>query len=164
MSITLHELTSEFEQLQAMACAAIDEPEYNALRDTLEGIAGEIEQKVHGCACVVKNLDAEIKALKEEETRLFQRRAAMEGSVNRLKTYMQDGMEVAGKEKIKGDLYTVAIQKNPPSVNIENEAAIPLNFKRTIVEVVRSDVKAALASGTEVPGASLVQTRSIRIR
>lgn len=125
MSVTLHELTAEFEQLHAMACAAVEEPEYNMLSDTLEGISGEIKDKVHSCAIVVKSLEAEVNALGEEENRIFARRAAMQAAANRLKTYIQDGMEKAGLDKIKGDLFTIGIQKNAPSVIIDNESAIP---------------------------------------
>ena len=62
----LYELSREYETLSNLW--ETGEIPDEAARDTLEGIAGEAEEKADNIACMVKNLNAEAKAMKEERT------------------------------------------------------------------------------------------------
>lgn len=50
------------------------------------------EQKLENVACWIKNLNAEIKSMKEEEARLADRRKVKERKVERLKQYLSDAL------------------------------------------------------------------------
>src|SRR5690606_28566005 len=113
------ELSQAWQEVHALAQDGED------VQDTLEAIEGGIEDKVENIAKVVKAIDAEGKALKEEEKRISDRRKAMENQAKRLKEYAEEAMRSVGMNKIKGNLFTVAIQKNPPSVDIVDPELIP---------------------------------------
>ena len=157
----LYDLAQNYAQLLEMA----DDMESDALVDTLEALQGEIEEKAENIAKLIKNLEADAKIIKEEEQRLAERRRAIEAKVDRLKAYLQEQLEVAGLQKVKRPTITVAIQNNPPSVEIADEKLIPSEFM--IPQPAKIDKKAILErlkNGEEIPGAKLVQGRGVRIR
>ena len=63
----LYELTNDY--LALLDAIDNDEMPEEAIADTLEAITASIEDKADSIACVLKNLDAEIVAIKTEETR-----------------------------------------------------------------------------------------------
>lgn len=105
----LYELTSDLLLLQEMLEEAVDD---QCLLDTLEGVQGEYEIKLEAYCKVIKNLEADMDALKAEAKRLTDKRKVLENNVDRLKKAMFDSMKATGTDKIKGTLFTVAIQRN----------------------------------------------------
>jgi replicative superfamily II helicase len=157
----LYELAQNYAQLMEMA----EEMESDALVDTLESLQDAIEDKVENIAKLIKNLEADAKIIKEEEQRLADRRRSIESKVARLKEYLQEQLEVAGLQKVKRATITVAIQNNPPSVEIADEKLIPSEFM--IPQNPKIDKQAILErlkNGETVPGCSLKQTKGVRIR
>lgn len=162
----LYQLSEEYEQLAQLAENASDEMDQQAFRDTMEGLSGEIGEKVINCAAVVKSLDAEAFAIKCEEERLCARRKAIENSMASLKSYMQRGMEAAKIPKIKGELFTVSIQNNPPAVVLDTEQIekLPPEYQRVTVAANKTAIGETLKRGEALTFAHLEYTRSIRIR
>lgn len=105
----LYELTADLLTLQEMLEENVDE---QVLIDTLEGVQGEYELKLESYCKVIKNLEADMEALKNEAKRLTDKRKVLENNVDRLKKAMFDSMKLTGTEKVKGALFTVAIQRN----------------------------------------------------
>lgn len=105
----LYELTSDLLVLQEMLEDNIDD---QCLLDTLEGVQGEYEIKLEAYCKVIKNLEADMDALKSEAKRLTDKRKVLENNIDRLKKAMFDSMKATGTEKVKGALFTVAIQRN----------------------------------------------------
>ena len=105
----LYELTADLLTLQEMLEENVDE---QVLIDTLEGVQGEYELKLEAYCKVIKNLEADMEALKNEAKRLTDKRKVLENNVDRLKKAMFDSMKLTGTEKVKGALFTVAIQRN----------------------------------------------------
>jgi hypothetical protein len=71
---------------------------------------------------------------------------------------------ILDKRKIKTVLFSFAIQKNPPSVQAD-ENLIPADY--WIPQAPKLDRRALmedLKAGASVPGAHLIQTESLRIR
>ena len=157
----LYELAQNYAELLEMT----EEMESDALVDTLSALQDAIEDKAENIAKLVKNLEADAKIIKEEEQRLAERRRAIEAKVERLKTYLQEQLEVAGLQKVKRPTITVAIQNNPPSVEIADEKLIPSEFM--IPQPAKVDKKSILdrlKNGEMIPGCSLKQTKGVRIR
>lgn len=157
----LYELAKNYAQLMEMA----EEMESDALVDTLEALQDAIEDKAENIAKLIKNLEADAKIIKEEEKRLAERRQSIEKKIDRLKQYLQEQLEVAGLQKVKRPTITVAIQANPPSVEIADEKLIPSEFM--IPQPAKVDKKAILErlkNGETVPGCELRQTKGVRIR
>jgi predicted nuclease with TOPRIM domain len=157
----LYELAQNYAHLMELA----EEMESDALVDTLESLQDEIEEKAENIAKFIKNLEADAKIIKEEEQRLAERRRSIENKVTRLKEYLQEQLEVAGLQKVKRPTITVAIQNNPPSVEIADEKLIPSEFM--IPQAPKIDKKAILErlkNGEEISGCVLKQTKGVRIR
>ena len=157
----LYELAQNYAQLMEMA----EEVDSGALIDTLEALQDAIEDKAENIAKFIKNLEADAKIIKEEEKRLAERRQSIEKKIERLKQYLQEQLEVAGLQKVKRPTITVAIQNNPPSVEIADEKLIPSEFM--IPQPAKVDKRAILErlkNGEEIPGCSLKQTKGVRIK
>lgn len=118
----LYELTGDLLQLQEMLEDDVD-PE--VLADTLEAVQGEYEIKLENYCKVIKNLEADIVGIKAEVTRLTNKKKVLENNIDRLKKAMFDSMKATGIPKVKGQLFTVAIQKNggvaPVVVDVETQ-------------------------------------------
>lgn len=158
----LYELANQYEQVLSMVN---DEVDMDALKDTLEGLEGEITDKAESIAKLMKSIEADETAIKAEEERLYNRRKALENRRTSIKEYLEQQLTYAKIDKIKGAVFTISMQDNPPSVHIQDDAIVPEKYyvpqpakldKRTLLE----DLKA----GAEYEGIALEQTRSVRIR
>lgn len=165
--LTLYELTQEYTELLAM----LEDPEMDeqVIADTLEGLSGEIEAKADGYARVIKQMDADSKAIKAEEERLYNRRKSLENRISYLKNRLQYAMELTGSTKIKTELFNIGIQKNPAKVVIDDPTKIPEGFLiQQDPKVDTAAIKESLKSEDEAPIwdgiAHLEQSESLRIR
>ena len=157
--MNLYELSTAFQQVQNMDL----DPE--VMQDTLDSIEDAIENKAENIAKLIRNLESDVAAYKEEEDRLKTKRQATENKVKWLKTYLEDNMKLTGKTKFKSGMFNFSIQKNPASVNITDEKAIPEEFLiQQPPKVDKTSLKEILKRGIEVPGAELKQTEGLRIR
>ena len=157
--MNLYELSLAFQEVQNMEL----DPE--VMKDTLDSIEDAIESKVENIAKLIRNLESDVSAYKEEEDRLKTKRQATENKVKWLKTYLEDNMKMTGKTKFKSGMFNFSIQKNPASVNITDEKAIPEEFLiPQPPKVDKTSLKEILKRGIEVPGAELKQTEGLRIR
>lgn len=157
--MNLYELSLAFQDVQNMDL----DPE--VMKDTLDSIEDAIESKAENIAKLVRNLESDVSAYKEEEDRLKTKRQATENKVKWLKTYLEDNMKLTGKTKFKSGMFNFSIQKNPASVNITDERIIPEEFLiQQPPKVDKTSLKEILKRGIEVPGAELKQTEGLRIR
>ena len=74
-------------------------------------------------------------------------------------------MEFTGKTVFKTPLFSFGIQNNKPSTNIIDESQIPANyFEEQPKKLNKKLLLEDLQNGEEIDGASIKQTRSLRIR
>lgn len=110
MNASLHYLTEEYEVLQDMLYDG--EADEQVIRDTMEAIFGEIEDKAESYAKIIKGMNADINILEAEEKRMYARRAALDKRQKMLKNTLMENMRAIGKTKIKTALFTINIAKN----------------------------------------------------
>lgn len=154
----LYELTAEFMQLQSMLENAEPGEDLQLYFDTIEGIQGEFDDKIAGCAAVYKNLLADEKALKEESKRLAERAAVVNNKAERLKAYMKQAMETVGTVKSGNAVNPVSIAKNGgkiPVIYTEDERNIPEKWKKIEYKLDKTAVSDALNRGEKLPFAHL---------
>ena len=134
--------------------------------DTLEAIEGDFEQKVISVAAYAKQLDAEADAIKAAMERMEKRRKTIENRSDYLKDYTKICMAQIGKTKIKHPWFNLSIQKNPPSVTVYDETALPFEYVAEVVtsKVDKAAIKAALLDGVAVAGAKLSNGTRLVIR
>ena len=161
----IYELSQDYLIISEMMEDPELDPEF--LADTMEAVEGALEIKAENYAKVMKNLEGDVAALKAEETRLSEKRKAIENNIKNMKMALQSMMTITGKTKFKTDLFSFGIQKNAPSVVIDTDINnLPTEFlKFREPEVDKTKLKEALKNGEDLSGyCHLEQSESLRIR
>ncbi len=130
----------------------------------LDGIKEEFDKKAENTVKVIRNFEADIQALKDEEKRLADKRKSLEKKKEDLKEYLYFNMERMKVKKINAGLFDINIQKNPPSIKILDEATIPLRYKILTYDLDKKLMKDDIKKGLEIKGVELEQSEGIRIR
>lgn len=157
----LYEITPQLVELSNMD--ASDE----AVRDTLEAVQMEFNDKAVAIVKVAESLDADTSAIDAEIERLKARKQVIVNRKQQLRDYLLYNMEAAGIKKIDCPLFTVTLRQGVESVEIIDQSQIPNEY--VTVEVVekpdKAAIKAAIKSGKEVTGAILKRgANSIQIK
>lgn len=165
---TLYELT---EQWAAVLKLAEDGADEEAVANALSDINGEIEEKADGYAKVIKELEAQADVVKIEKERLSSRENVFKNAAKNLKTRLEEVMILCGKTKFKTELFSFNIQKNVPSVIIEDEELLLHELEKDAPEILNTEIKInkkalldALKAGAVFSGAKINQSESLRIR
>lgn len=163
----LYEITGDLLTLQEMLEDSVDD---QCLLDTLEGVQGEYEIKLEAYCKVIKNLEADMEALKNEAKRLTDKRKTLENNVDRLKKAMFDSMKATNTPKVKGQLFTVAIQRNGGKTPVVQAPDVDLSKLPDELVVVTEKpnldaIRELLEAGKVVDGFSLGERgESLRIK
>lgn len=159
---TLYELTEEYRQLLDMMEDDSVDPE--VLKDTLEGVDGELEIKAENCVKVMAELCGKVDLIDREIERLKGKKDVLNNNIKRIKQQIEKSMIDTGKRKFKTDLFSFGIQKNPPAVVIDQEDQIPEEYwVAQEPKLNRTAIKQWLKEN-EADWAHLTQTESLRIR
>jgi|JI8StandDraft_1071087.scaffolds.fasta_scaffold49798_3 hypothetical protein len=136
------------------------------IQDTLEGAAGEFEDKCWNIAALILQGDGEVEMMKEAEQRIASRRKSLEGRIEWMRDYALVQMLRTGITEIKSPEFIIKVRENPPKVVCEDESAIPESFKRVsiVVTVLKSEIRKALLDGQEVDGARLQCDKRLTIK
>jgi hypothetical protein len=134
------------------------------LKDTLEGVDGELEIKAENCAKVIAELGGKIDVIDREIERLKGKKDVLNNNIKWIKQQIEKSMIDTGKRKFKTDLFSFGIQKNPPAVVIDQEDQIPEEYWiAQEPKLDRTAIKKWLKEN-EADWAHLTQTESLRIR
>lgn len=157
---TLYSIQGKYQQLLNLA----EELDPELLKDTLESIDDELETKAENVAFVIKELEGQSLILEKETKRLTERKNTINNNVKRLKQSLFDAMVTANKQKIKTNLFTLDIRKNPPSVIVEDESKLLNYLVEQPKKLDKTRLSDDLKKGIEIPGAKIVQTERLQIR
>lgn len=160
----LYELTEMYNNIYDLI--GDDEVTNEQMVKALESIEDNINPKVDNMAKLMKEIDSSTSGLKEEEKRLAGRRKALENKQASIKNYLEFQLEQLKLDKVKTELFTVALQNNKASVKFINEDLIPNEYKilTTTMSIPKQQIYDDIKAGKEIAGVELVQTRSLRIR
>lgn len=161
----LYEISNNYDALlNRLYDCEIDE---QAVYDTLEALEGELVTKAENIAKIESMMAYEVSAIEQEIKRLTAKKKTIENGQSRLKKYLFDNMKRLGMDKLKGELFTVSIRKNPPKLIIDDPDKVPASFL-TIVpehyEINNPMLKDALKAGEFVTGAHIEQGESLQIK
>ena len=137
------------------------------IEDTLEAESGDLVEKLTNIGFVIRNIDAEVSAMKDAEEKIAARRKSKENRIARLKAYALANMLATGKTKIESPYFVMGLRNNPESVVIDAESQIPADYMREIPASYSPDrilIKKAIQDGYEVPGCHLTRTQSLQIK
>jgi len=159
--MNLYEITSELAIIEDWIREAGGEVD-----DTLEQMLDEAKlpfvAKIENIGKFSLNLKAKARALKEEEARLSKRRKVLENTEKRIIKWAKENMERVGTTRVEFTTFNAVIKKNPPSVEIVDQDAVPAGFKTIIPQTFTIDKRAVLkaAKEGEVTGARLITDKT----
>ncbi len=165
-NLSLYQLSNDYlEALDVLTDPEMDLP-IEVVTDTLEALTGDLEEKAVNVTKFLRNMEATAKAIKEAELDMAKRRRSLENRVKWMKDYLKGNMEHTGITKIECPYFKLSIQKNPATVNITDEKAIPDQFKEQIIswKIDKTAIKNALKTGETVTGAVLANGTRLAIR
>lgn len=158
--MNLYQLTQSAAYLQQLLeDGDIDEQTFS---DSLESLM--IDDKVENICKVIRNLEAQAAAFKEEAERLTKKKKTAENGVNRLKESLVNLLQTTKSEKISAGLFTVSLGSSK-SVEVTSEKALPdCYLTPQPPKVDKAGIGAALKAGVAVPGAMLTESYHVRIK
>ena len=169
--MTLYEINQTYQEFfDKVESGEIPE---EAISDTLESLDGEFEDKADNIACYIKSLLSDAQAIKAESDALLERAKAKKAKADRLMDYLYQAFKIRKKDKLETKRNLLKIRKNPPAVQIDNEAAFiswAKGWKETNFlvphesTVDKTAVKNALKAGEEIPHAKLVSGEKLTIK
>lgn len=138
----------------------VDEETGEILKEELlEELERNKEELLEDAALTIKNLNAELDALRNEIKQMTERKQRAERNIDTLKKVLKESLN---GEKIKTPRVQVTYRKSQ-SVNILNLDKIPSKFIKIKKEADKTAIKKALKAG-EVEGAEVIQNTSIIIK
>lgn len=161
----LYELAAEYREAHKRMEA--DGFDAQTIADTLDGIAGDLEEKAISVAKFARNLEAEADAISEAIKAMQARASATALRAAGLRKYLMDAMIASGIRKVSCPYFVVSVRDTPEAVVIDDESAIPERFlvqpeapqprpdKRTIAEAIKTE---------PVPWAHLQKSTRLDIR
>lgn len=163
MDMTLYQISEQYREAAA-AMADLDLPE-EAIRDTLEGMAGELEAKATNVAKFIRNLETNADAIAEAAKQMTERAKRVQNRAESLRKYLQFHMEQTGITRIECPYFTLAIKTNPPAVHVESEQDIPADYwKPQPPKLDKAAIAKDLKAGADIPGAYLTQGQRLEIK
>jgi hypothetical protein len=121
----------------------------------------ERESKCEGYVSVIGQLKSKSELLKREAKRLLDAARTYDKSIERLEDNLLSSVVQLGN--IKTNFVSISTRRNK-SVEIAEDAELPIEYQRVKTEPNKSAIKEALELGIDVPGATIVEKFSLLIR
>lgn len=155
---TLYELTGQFLEIYNMD---IDD---ETKLDTLEAIdwTTDYETKVEGYIKVIKSLEADIEARKNEKKRLDGLNKSDQTKIDNLKAALAVSMTETGQTKVDTTLFKVGFRKSEAVV--VDETKLPKKYQVATYKPDKKTLKELLKSGKRIKGAVLEERSNLSIR
>lgn len=142
------------------------------LAKKIDEVSLDLDTKIENIGCYIKNLEADVEALKKEEDNLKARRKSAENKIEGLKRYLNGYLmacfpkdEDRAKWKFKTAKVVLGYRKSN-SVEVPDIEKLDKNFIKIKTEVVpdKTAIKDAIKSGKEVIGAFVKQNINLNIK
>ena len=131
--------------------------------ENLDGLNETFEAKAEAVACYIKELYADVKALKEEEDTLKARRFSADRKAKSLMQYLAGCMSQVGKDKMQTPRCALSFRRST-QVHILDESKLPESLLKVKTEPDKTAIKDLLKNGTAVEGAELISVRNLQIK
>ena len=129
--------------------------------ERLEQLQMDRDTKIENIACWIKNLTADVKALKAQKQAFADRQKAAENKAESLKKYLSGYL---GGQKFSTDKVAISFRKTS-SVNVTNIGQIPAEYLKYAEPTAdKTAIKKAISAGVEITGAEIVEGQSISIK
>lgn len=162
----LYEVTGEFKRIEEMIIDGGGEVT-EEIEEALNTSTLAVKDKVKGILTFLRNLDSDVEAIDKEIKRLTVLKKTRKNAYGKLKDWSKLCMEAHELKKIDTPLGGLAIQKNPPSVEVINRDDIPASYIITTQteSVDKAQILKDLKAGKVISGCRLVTDKTnLRIK
>lgn len=131
----------------------------DVIQDTLEALEGELVDKGKNVAAFIKNMEADVQAIKEAAKAMRDRATVLERRSNYLKLLLLNTMRQHEINEISCPWFVIKPKKNPPAVTITDADAISKKYLKEVVDykIDKKLIAADLKLGASVIGAEFTQ-------
>lgn len=168
----LYEIATKYrELLDLLEDGTIDQDTFT---DTMESVEGDLTDKIDNIASYVKSINYEVKALKEEEKELANRRKSKEKQVDSLMNYLETTMKSLDVSKFETSKNVVAFRKTPLAVKCLDEESVIASLEKSdysdLVSIKVSKtlnktlIKDYIKSGGFIDGITLEQGNKLNLK
>lgn len=124
--------------------------------DTLEAIEGEAQEKLLAIAAYAKEMESEADAIDDAAEKMKRRSATARKRAASLKQYAMGSLIRSGMSKMKCPWLSVSVANNGAApLVIDDESAIPDQFKPLVRVLDKAALRAAIEAGLPVEGAHI---------
>lgn len=163
---TLYTIAAEY-QADLAALADIDlDPQ--TVADTLEGMQGDLTDKLRAVIAYALSMCAEADSQNAAAKRMSERAKSTAARADGLLEYARTTMQATGIAEVATDEWGAKLAKKPASVNVLDAALIPPAYMRQPETPPPAPDKKAIAeaikTGANVPGCELVQGYRLAVK
>lgn len=122
-------------------------------------VQNEIANKGKGIIQVVRSIEADVDAVKNEIDRLTKIKRAKENHIKRLREYIKSCMEQMNMKKIETPVGNITVRKGTSTLRINDETKLPDKYLEIVqtYKVNKDLLKADLKAGIEIDGAYMTE-------
>ena len=124
--MNLYELTGAYLELEEQLNENPADSEQ--LKQMMDMIGDEAEHRFDGYGKFIARYDAKINACKEEKKRINDRQKSLEASRDSFMELIKNSMQIMGKKKIDGDLFSFSLRASADALVIDDEDGVPEQF------------------------------------
>lgn len=152
----LYDIAQQFNEIQKLAES--DESMIEAVRDTMEGIEADFQEKAQAVVAVAFNMESDIAAIDEQIKRLSERKKAIQNRTEWLRNYLRENMAATGINKISCPLFSITLSAPSKQCEITDESLLPDDYVtvKTVISPDKRKILADLKEGVDIAGAVLV--------
>jgi len=168
MSLKLYEIADEYRTLISfMESSEEEEIDADSFLLALAALESDFTSKVTNIGCLIREITAESQAVTETAKTLQSRAQRLDKRADLLRNYLCSQMQIIGLNHASDRRISIALKRNPASVQVESPDCLPPEYCRVIPERREPDktaIKTALKSGITIPGCALIQTTRLDIK
>ena len=158
----LYELVEDYMEIVELE----EEMNDKQIDEIKKAIEYEINNKSGNIVKIVKSIESDVKAIDEEIKRLNKIKKAKKSTIDNIKNYTKQQLELMGTKKVSTPFGNLSIRKNPVSLVINDESLVPNRFigEEVVKTINKTMIKDLLKEGQEIPGCELQQGTSLTIK
>ena len=135
--MTLYELTDDHRRLLWML---EEDPENEAIKEMIALNQLDIVDKAEGIVHVIRQLEADAEAAKQEKLRLGKKQSTAENGAKRLREALKEAMSISGVTKIKKPTCSATLSTRWDTVLDVEPEDLPDEFKKITVEPKKAEI------------------------
>lgn len=136
------------------------------LQDSLSSFQDEFDAKALNVGAYIANLKLEMASVKEVQDRLNKRAKQLDKQVIHLQSYLLEQLQRMEIKKLSNAQLQIQVRDNPARVVIDDEEAIPAQFKEIVseIKISKSALSEQLKSGIPITGCHIEKSVRLEIK